>query len=547
MIAKWKQQVAVGNDNESRSESSSSKQSKSANLNKKESSAEEAHSSSRTITDVKKSSHKNKELKNSNKELANDKLKSKSELPRKSTDAVETADEQGEEEGMSFESFLTYDSSAAVKQLKKKTVSKNGVSNTSKNIDKAKYSDKNKTNHESVSNFKKSGHEKHQGSSHKSSHKDKHGHSKHHKHSSHDDDEHSHNHGSQSDKHSSHKDRHGKHSDKDKSNHSHSHKHKHKHSHKESSSHSSASRHDKSGEKSERKKNRVAEKRKADELVVPAPTKQLKLTPSDILATLPELQPVYKPLPHIDLDSPTRKKKGDDFDINQIGTKSHSRTAVYAGRKMTNLTEVPRLYDACMQVLIDNIDSLEYVGGVPYDILKPVLEKCTPTQLFELEDYNPHFTEDTDELWFAHCQRDFRACKPVEMESWRELYLRKHDEREEKLKKLTANIAAKNIARAAPVKKTKLAFVDSAVKPPRDVRRRQLKHGTAGPSKPTDPMSKLSSRGGTGIYKSNAPAPVASPSSSLGASLRRSQQQAPKPVAPMMQKSLKLMKNLKRR
>ena len=33
--------------------------------------------------------------------------------------------------------------------------------------------------------------------------------------------------------------------------------------------------------------------------------------------------------------------------------------------------------------------AIEYVGGIPYDILKPVLEKCTPTQLYSIEEYNP--------------------------------------------------------------------------------------------------------------------------------------------------------------
>ena len=33
--------------------------------------------------------------------------------------------------------------------------------------------------------------------------------------------------------------------------------------------------------------------------------------------------------------------------------------------------------------------AMDYVGGVPYEILQPVLERCTPTQLYHLEDCNP--------------------------------------------------------------------------------------------------------------------------------------------------------------
>jgi len=52
------------------------------------------------------------------------------------------------------------------------------------------------------------------------------------------------------------------------------------------------------------------------------------------------------------------------------------------------------------------------------------------------------------------------------------------DEREAKLKALTANIKQSTINKYLPVRSTKLAFVD-VVKPPRNVLRRQAKYGTA--------------------------------------------------------------------
>lgn len=41
-----------------------------------------------------------------------------------------------------------------------------------------------------------------------------------------------------------------------------------------------------------------------------------------------------------------------------------------------------------------------------------------------------------------HCKRDFKRESPQEYETWRELYLRLHDEREERLRKLTQNISS---------------------------------------------------------------------------------------------------------
>lgn len=128
----------------------------------------------------------------------------------------------------------------------------------------------------------------------------------------------------------------------------------------------------------------------------------------------------------------------------------------------------------CSRILQDNIDALEYTGGVPYHILKPILEKATPDQLFTMEHHNPYIVEDSDELWVLHCKKQFRNKQREEMESWRDMYMRCLDEREAKLKTLTANIKQSQ-DKSLPVRQTKLAYVDSIVKPPRSVQRKQVR------------------------------------------------------------------------
>ena len=54
-----------------------------------------------------------------------------------------------------------------------------------------------------------------------------------------------------------------------------------------------------------------------------------------------------------------------------------------------------------------------------------------------------------------------------------------HDERETRLKSLTASIARTHVEKLAPVRHTKLAYVNSLAKPPREVRLQQMKYGTA--------------------------------------------------------------------
>lgn len=67
--------------------------------------------------------------------------------------------------------------------------------------------------------------------------------------------------------------------------------------------------------------------------------------------------------------------------------------------------------------------ALEYTGGVPYDILKPILERATPQQLLIFEHHNPYLLEDSSYLWEHHCKRNFRTQKKQELETYREMYL----------------------------------------------------------------------------------------------------------------------------
>lgn len=59
------------------------------------------------------------------------------------------------------------------------------------------------------------------------------------------------------------------------------------------------------------------------------------------------------------------------------------------------------------------------------------------------------------------------------METWRDMYMRCLDERDARLKALTANIKQSQ-DKSLPVRQTKLAYVDSVVKPPRNIARKQV-------------------------------------------------------------------------
>ncbi|KAM8791309.1 elongin-A isoform 2-T2 [Rhynchonycteris naso] len=166
--------------------------------------------------------------------------------------------------------------------------------------------------------------------------------------------------------------------------------------------------------------------------------------PTDVLPVLPDLplpviQANYRPLPSLDLVSsfqPKRKAHSspqEEEEAGFTGRRMNSKMQVYSGSKCAYLPKMMTLHQLCIRVLKNNIDSIFEVGGVPYSVLEPVLERCTPDQLYRIEEYNHVLIEETDQLWKVHCHRDFKEERPEEYESWREMYLRLQDAREQRL------------------------------------------------------------------------------------------------------------------
>nr|XP_053654599.1 transcription elongation factor B polypeptide 3-like [Cherax quadricarinatus] len=152
--------------------------------------------------------------------------------------------------------------------------------------------------------------------------------------------------------------------------------------------------------------------------------------------------------------------------------------------------------------------TLEFTGGIPFEILRPVLERASPHQLLSLEDFNNYLLDDTNVLWEVHCKRDFRNKKLEEMETWREMWIRCYEERERKLKNLTQNLQQKFVSKAEPKRTTKLAFVDTAVKVPKSVARAQAKCGSSKPSATTGKPGKANeAKYGTAVPSATAAKP----------------------------------------
>ncbi|XP_014895198.1 elongin-A isoform X2 [Poecilia latipinna] len=297
----------------------------------------------------------------------------------------------------------------------------------------------------------------------------------------------------------------------------------------------------------------------------PKPEKRKRVVealPTLLDIPLPAIQPNYRPLPSIDTPlSPQRRKVpvcNDEEDAGFTGKRFNSKMVVYSGSKTSYLPRMMTLYEQCIRVLQNNIDSIAEVGGVPFEILEPVLERCTPEQLYRIEQSNQCFTEDSDELWMRHCRRDFKRESPQEFESWREMYLRLHDEREERLRLLTQNISSAH-ANKPKGRQVKMAFVNSVAKPPRDVRRRQEKFGTSSSSSSasTAAASPIKIRPASSDFAGDSSRSSSSHFSSPAGSSRSSappgggggtvnpgrEKPQVKKIAPMMAKTIKAFKN----
>lgn len=267
-----------------------------------------------------------------------------------------------------------------------------------------------------------------------------------------------------------------------------------------------------------------------------------EVSASEVDLTLPDIQPDYKPLRLPEIKPSERRKAPVDSEselsVKWFGSKQ-TKTKVYSGKaRKRHWDHVPSLLDICKEVIFDNIDALYETGGVPFHVMEDVLEKCTAQQLLKIEDYNPDYMLESDHLWKKHVEKTFKGSEPDEMESWKDLYVRKSDEREHKLLAITANISAA-MAKKETGRLTKLAFVDRPVKPPRNVIRQQIRHGTSTSSSPAKaPKPKKPVPGESSSHR-------VVPNKEATPPVHR--QRTAKVVAPMMQKSLKLMKRVSSR
>ncbi|XP_061913630.1 elongin A, like [Entelurus aequoreus] len=226
------------------------------------------------------------------------------------------------------------------------------------------------------------------------------------------------------------------------------------------------------------------------------------------------------------------------------GQRLNKKMQVYSGTKTVFLPAMMSLYQQCIRTLQNNINLLYETGGVPFEILEPVLEKCTPEQLLRIEECNPVYIGVTDNLWGKHCQRDFKDAKLQQYESWKEMYVRLSEERERKFQRLAKKIVMDH-SKKPKGRQVKMAFIHTVAKPPRNVRIQQEIHGTAVQQPPQSNCSVKSRDSKPKSYndpvKTNTCGSSSSTNTISGPGNTQDSRKKTR-VAPMMAKSLKAFK-----
>lgn len=106
---------------------------------------------------------------------------------------------------------------------------------------------------------------------------------------------------------------------------------------------------------------------------------------------------------------------------------------------------IPTLRSSALRICVLHANNYVSLGDLPYVLVQPILEACTPNRLALLEDKSPHLRADTQDLWQHHIFQKFHVqVEKREDEDWRDVYERLKLDESARLESATARLRAKN-------------------------------------------------------------------------------------------------------
>uniref|UniRef100_A0A0N5BEJ2 TFIIS N-terminal domain-containing protein n=1 Tax=Strongyloides papillosus TaxID=174720 RepID=A0A0N5BEJ2_STREA len=177
---------------------------------------------------------------------------------------------------------------------------------------------------------------------------------------------------------------------------------------------------------------------------------------TDLIKHLVPTMRKWSPAP--ESKSETGKKKNEDhFEIKCVKSTIHVYAAAGKSKKVQLVNgEPPKLLTFCQDVVKKHVDMIEYVGLIPYHLLKPALERATPEQLLRIVKFNPQIESDCDELFQIICMKKPKKFINMGGETWKQTYTRTLKEEDAKFALLTSRIAKNNKASCASIRKAEV-------------------------------------------------------------------------------------------
>ncbi|KAK4472866.1 hypothetical protein MN116_002714 [Schistosoma mekongi] len=129
------------------------------------------------------------------------------------------------------------------------------------------------------------------------------------------------------------------------------------------------------------------------------------------------------------------------------------------------------LIDLCIDVLARNINRVDHVGQVPYELLAKALRGASVDDLTRIERYNPQFIGLSDNLWCKYINRDFQHLSTIHRQSnetWCDFYNRLSKEETKRLDRIITQ-SARKIKEEQEMRRTTLT---TEVITPRQMQRR---------------------------------------------------------------------------
>ncbi|KJA27056.1 hypothetical protein HYPSUDRAFT_983931 [Hypholoma sublateritium FD-334 SS-4] len=152
---------------------------------------------------------------------------------------------------------------------------------------------------------------------------------------------------------------------------------------------------------------------------------------------------------------------------------------------------VPTLVQLCQRaaVALANADTICSLGdGLPYPLVKPILERCSIEQLSRLEQASPHLQRETAEIWKDLCFRKYRMTAeerhsvddvPQDPDSWRFRYFALEEAEARRVDELGSRLRSQRMEADERKKEKEVKYTDRGLPDPKRARTGSSSWGTA--------------------------------------------------------------------